>query len=198
MDRTVAEWRRLQRAALIAARETISPDERKNATRIIAGRLDDAVAALGSSVVGLYWPIKREINLLSWAQTLMQSRQVTLCLPVVVAPKTPLEYWRWTPGEALKSGVWGIPIPGERDVLLPDLMLAPVVGFDRANYRLGYGGGYFDRTLGSLAKRPTVIGIGYDFSALETIFPQPHDIALDAVLTERRGTVPSDCRKPHI
>jgi 5,10-methenyltetrahydrofolate synthetase len=184
MDKTVAEWRRLQRAALIAARETISPDERKNATRIIAGRLDDAVAALGSSVVGLYWPIKREINLLSWAQTLMQSRHVTLCLPVVVAPKTPLEYWRWTPGEALKSGVWGIPIPGERDVLLPDLMLAPVVGFDRANYRLGYGGGYFDRTLAAQRPRPFAIGVGFELSRIETIYPQDFDIPMDLIVTE--------------
>ncbi|HXT81148.1 MAG TPA: 5-formyltetrahydrofolate cyclo-ligase [Acetobacteraceae bacterium] len=187
MDQAVKEWRRLQRAALIATRETMSPDERKTITSAVATRLDAAVATLGSTVIGLYWPIKREINLLAWGQTLMQSRQVTLCLPVVVAPKTPLEYWRWTPGETLKSGVWGIPIPGEREVLLPDLMLAPVVGFDRANYRLGYGGGYFDRTLASLAKRPAVIGVGYEFSALETIYPQPHDIALDGVVTEQRG-----------
>ena len=187
MDQAVKEWRRQQRAALIATRETMSPDERKTITSAVATRLDAAVATLGSTVIGLYWPIKREINLLAWGQTLMQSRQVTLCLPVVVAPKTPLEYWRWTPGETLKSGVWGIPIPGEREVLLPDLMLAPVVGFDRANYRLGYGGGYFDRTLASLAKRPAVIGVGYEFSALETIYPQPHDIALDGVVTEQRG-----------
>jgi 5,10-methenyltetrahydrofolate synthetase len=69
-------------------------------------------------------------------------------------------------------------------VILPDLMLAPVVGFDHANYRLGYGGGYFDRTLASLRRRPMVVGIGYAFSALETIFPQPHDIPMDAVLTD--------------
>jgi 5,10-methenyltetrahydrofolate synthetase len=65
-------------------------------------------------------------------------------------------------------------------------MLAPMVGFDRAKYRLGYGGGYFDRTLASLPRRPLVVGIGYEFSALDTIFPQPHDIPMDEVLTERQ------------
>jgi 5,10-methenyltetrahydrofolate synthetase len=78
-------------------------------------------------------------------------------------------------------------------VVFPDLMLAPLVGFDRTNYRLGYGGGYFDRTLASLRQRPMVIGIGYEFSVLKTIFPQPHDIPMDAVLTERDAP-PSDWR----
>jgi 5,10-methenyltetrahydrofolate synthetase len=71
-------------------------------------------------------------------------------------------------------------------------MLAPLVGFDRDNYRLGYGGGYFDRTLASLARRPVVIGIGYDFGALDSIFPQNHDIPMDAVVTEQRCTLSDD------
>jgi 5,10-methenyltetrahydrofolate synthetase len=154
--------------------------------------LSEHVAASGFSSIGLYWPIKHEINLLSWAQALAQRTRVVLCLPVVVAQKTPLEYWRWQQGEPLGRGIWDIPVPTRRDVVLPDLMLAPLVGFDRDNYRLGYGGGYFDRTLASLARRPVVIGIGYDFGALDSIFPQNHDIPMDAVVTEQRCTVPQD------
>ena len=83
------------------------------------------------------------------------------------------------------EGAWHIPIPARRDVLVPDLMLAPLVGFDRARYRLGYGGGYFGRTLTALPKKPVVIGVGYALGSLETIFPQPHDIPMDVILTEQ-------------
>lgn len=191
MDRTVAAWRRQQRARLIAARQALSSHERRTIAEIIAGKLDRVAAVLGSAIVGLYWPIKHEINLLPWGRALTQRNSVTLCLPVVVTPKAPLEYWRWTPGQTMQLGIWNIPTPAQRDVLLPDLVLAPLVGFDQDNYRLGYGGGYFDRTLASLQPRPTAIGIGYDFSALETIFPQPHDIPMRAVITERRNTLPA-------
>lgn len=173
-----------------------TPDERQHAAQIIGDKLDVIVATLGTTTVGLYWPIKQEINLLSWATALAKRGAVDLCLPVVVTPKMPLEYWRWTPGDNLARGIWNIPIPVQRDVTLPDLMLAPMVGFDQARYRLGYGGGYFDRTLGSLSPRPIVIGIAYDFSALDTIFPQPHDVPMDGVLTENREMVPPNWRTP--
>jgi 5-formyltetrahydrofolate cyclo-ligase len=186
MDPTVNGWRREQRAILLALRQAMPLDERQRAAEIIALKLDDIIATRGIATIGLYWPIKQEINLLAWAHELARRGDVDLCLPVVVTPKAPLEYWRWTQGEALARGIWNIPVPAQRDVVLPDLMLAPVVGFDRANYRLGYGGGYFDRTLASLRQRPAVIGVGYAFSSLDTIFPQPHDIPMDAVLTEHR------------
>ena len=195
MDETVASWRRQQRERLLAARQSVTSDARSTATAIISGKLNRVAAALKCRVVGLYWPIRNEISLLHWGRTLAESAGITLCLPVVVKPKAPLEYWRWTPGEAMQSGFWNIPVPARRDVLSPDLMLAPLVGFDQANYRLGYGGGYFDRTLASRDPRPTVIGVGYDLGALETIFPQPHDIPMNAILTERRDTLPAAWRE---
>jgi 5-formyltetrahydrofolate cyclo-ligase len=192
MDPEVAAWRRRQRTLLLAKREALPQAARQHAAQSVAARLNEHVAARGCSSIGLYWPIKHEINLLSWAQTLAQNSGVLLCLPVVVAQKTPLEYWRWREGEPLARGIWDIPVPSRRDVVVPDLMLAPLVGFDLNNYRLGYGGGYFDRTLASLAQRPVVMGIGYEFGALDSIFPQPHDIPMDAVLTEQRCTLPHD------
>lgn len=184
MDPTVNLWRKQQRTALLDRRQTLTPDDRQRAADTIAAKLTAIIAANGIVSVGLYWPIKQEINLLPWANELAEQRNVVLCLPVVVTPKAPLEYWRWTQGEPLARGIWNIPVPAQRDIVLPDLMLAPVVGFDQANYRLGYGGGYFDRTLAARQQRPMVVGIGYAFSALETIFPQPHDIPMDTVLTE--------------
>ncbi len=189
MDPTVASWRRQQRTTLLALRQTMPPNARHRFAEIIGAKLDAVVATRRSSVIGLFWPIKQEINLLPWAKELLRRQTVVLCLPVVVKPKAPLEYWRWNQGDQLARGIWNIPIPERRDVVSPDLMLAPLVGFDRANYRLGYGGGYFDRTLAALKQRPMVIGVGYDFSAVETIFPQSHDVPMDAVLTECRYTL---------
>jgi 5-formyltetrahydrofolate cyclo-ligase len=180
----IAAWRRAKRAELLARRQDLRPEDRKRATDIIASKLDRLCADTTPTTVGLYWPIQQEPSLLPWGRALAQHRQISLCLPVVVTRQAPLEYWRWAPGEATVPGFWNIPVPAHRDRVMPDLILAPLVGFDRARYRLGYGGGYFDRTLAALPQRPFVVGVGYQFGALETIFPQPHDIAMDAIATD--------------
>jgi 5,10-methenyltetrahydrofolate synthetase len=190
MEGAVATWRSEQRARLLAMRQAMPSEARQSAARIVAARLDDFVASGRYATIGLYWPIRHEINLLPWADALAARSGIVLCLPVAVERKAPLEYRRWRQGDPLDQGIWDIPIPSHRDVVTPDLMLAPLVGFDRANYRLGYGGGYFDRTLASLQRRPMAVGIGHDFGDLETIFPQPHDIPMDAVVTEQRDTLP--------
>ncbi len=195
-DAEIARWRREQRTALLARRDAMPVEERRGVALRVAERLTDLVTPRGYTSIGLFWPIKHEINLLSWADALSKRTGLVLCLPVVVTRKEPLEYWRWATGEPLARGFWDIPVPARRDVLLPDLMLAPLVGFDRENYRLGYGGGYFDRTLASLPRRPDVIGVGYDHDELETIFPRSYDIPMDAVVTEQRTTLSSN-RKKH-
>jgi 5-formyltetrahydrofolate cyclo-ligase len=141
--------------------------------------LDDIVTTQGVATIGLYWPIKREINLMPWASTHEGQGKSSLCLPVLVTPKTPPEYRRWIPGD---------------NVVLPGLVLASAVGFDQAGHWLGEGGGNFDRTFGSLSLRPVVIGIDHDFSALTTSFLQPHDVPIDAVLTTHRDMLPSNWR----
>jgi 5-formyltetrahydrofolate cyclo-ligase len=105
-------------------------------------------------------------------------------LPVVVDKKGPLEYRAWRPGEKLVDGVWNIPIPKKRQIVIPQAVLAPLVGFDRNCYRLGYGGGYFDRTLAALVPRPWAIGVGFELSRLETIYPQVFDIPMDMIITD--------------
>jgi 5,10-methenyltetrahydrofolate synthetase len=105
-------------------------------------------------------------------------------LPVVVEKGQPLEFYLWQTGEALARGVWNIPIPAKPKPCRPDIVVAPVVGFDAACYRLGYGGGFFDRTLAAMAEKPRVIGIGYSGSRIATIYPQPHDIPMDIIVTE--------------
>ena len=98
---------------------------------------------------------------------------------MVIEKGRPLQFRAYRPGDRLEKGVWNIPIPAEGTAVVPDVVLAPVVGFDPHNYRLGYGGGFFDRTLAALPSRPLVIGLGYASQAIATIYPQPHDIAMD-------------------
>jgi len=194
MEPELAAWRREQRKTLLAMREAMPVEARQRAARIVTAKLGAFVENRQFSTIGLYWPIRHEINLLPWAEAWALRSGGVLCLPVVVARKAPLEYWRWKPGDALQRGFWDIPIPANRETVIPDLMLAPLVGFDPENYRLGYGGGYFDRTLAAFAQPPVVIGIGFDFGALDSIFPQPHDIPMDAVVTEQRDTLPPERR----
>jgi 5,10-methenyltetrahydrofolate synthetase len=94
------------------------------------------------------------------------------------------KYRAWRPGENLVSGVWDIPVPEKREIIIPAMVLAPLVGFDGTSYRLGYGGGYFDRTLAALTPRPFAIGVGFEIQRLETIYPQPFDIPMDLIVTE--------------
>jgi 5-formyltetrahydrofolate cyclo-ligase len=83
----------------------------------------------------------------------------------------------------MARGIWNIPIPRERNSVRPTALLVPLVGFDAAGYRLGYGGGYYDRPLATLVPKPLTIGVGYELGRLETIYPQPHDIPMDAIVT---------------
>tara|TARA_R110002153_G_scaffold65757_16_gene175923 strand:- start:4074 stop:4439 length:366 start_codon:yes stop_codon:yes gene_type:complete len=102
---------------------------------------------------------------------------------------TPLVFREWTPETVMERGFWNIPVPASGHALLPDLILSPLVGWDSGGYRLGYGGGYFDRTPAALTPRPPAIGIGLDAAQIATIFAQPHDIAMQAIVTES-GTAP--------
>jgi 5-formyltetrahydrofolate cyclo-ligase len=134
-------------------------------------------------VLGVYWPFRAEFD----PRPLIDSAVAAgrgVALPVVVDKKGPLEYRAWLPGEKLVDGVWNIPVPEKRDIVVPAIVLAPLVGFDRAGYRLGYGGGYFDRTLASLSPRPLAIGVGFEFQLLDTIHPQSFDVPMGAIVTE--------------
>jgi hypothetical protein len=102
----------------------------------------------------------------------------------VLEKKQPMIFRLWTQATEMTSGIWDIPVPKDSETVVPDLVLAPVVGFDEARYRLGYGGGYFDRTLAALERRVLAIGIGFEALRLPTIYPQPHDIPMDFVVTE--------------
>lgn len=184
MPAEVKRWRKAERERLIAARLELPADDRARHAQAIAGKLDDMLGDVAGETVALYWPFRGEPDLRGWAQE-VRSRGGLVALPVVVEKGQPLIFRTWRPGEALEKGVWNIPIPASGDPVVPDIVVSPVVGFDGGNYRLGYGGGFYDRTLASLPRRPrAVVGVGYAAQRIATIYPQQHDVPMDAVVTE--------------
>ena len=175
-------WRKGMREELIARRQGWDAQKRRRRGRAVCERLLQLPELKAAGTLGIYWPIRGEIDVRGVAATLFAAG-VSIALPVVERKAAPLEFWRWEPGMAMQSGFWNIPIPAERELVKPDVVLAPMVGFDRAGFRLGYGGGYFDRTLAAASPRPRAIGIGYAEMRLETIYPQPHDIPMDAIVS---------------
>jgi 5-formyltetrahydrofolate cyclo-ligase len=131
-----------------------------------------------------YWPIKGEPDLRPLMASLHASG-TTIALPVVETKAAPLTFRHWDPAVRMVRGDWNIPVPPpDAQVVVPDIVLVPLVGWDLDGFRLGYGGGYFDRTLAALFPRPFAIGVGFESARLPTIFPQSHDVRLDVILSE--------------
>jgi 5-formyltetrahydrofolate cyclo-ligase len=179
----VRAWRKEKRGRLIAERVAMPRSDKLFLRPVISGQVSLHFPELRHACIGFYWPIKGEIDLRNVMRDLL-ALGAEAALPVVTQRAQPLEFWSWRPGTRLKRGFWNIPIPAERDPVQPSALLVPLVGFDAAGYRLGYGGGYYDRTLAQCDPRPLTIGIGYAGGRLETIHPQDHDIPLDAIVTE--------------
>jgi 5-formyltetrahydrofolate cyclo-ligase len=181
----ISLWRRQARDRLIMARMAIGADARRRASVEIERRLESLLGGLAGRVVGLYWPHRAEVDPRPVADSL-RSRGRVVALPAIVERHGPLEYRAWTKDTEMERGLYDIPAPKACDVVRPDIIVVPLVGFDAANYRLGYGGGYFDRTLAALEPRPLTIGAGFEAGLLDTIHPQPHDVAMDFIVTEAK------------
>lgn len=199
----IRRWRKAERVRLIETRRALPLAERQRLGDAIAQKLSTLPELSGAPRrIGFYWPIRGEPDLRPFVRSLLE-RGFEAALPVVVKEKAPLEFYRWTAETRMtRQSVWGIPVPAERDVVKPDILLVPLVGGDDAAYRLGFGGGYYDRTLASYTEKPLAIGLGYEFARLGTIYPQPHDIPMDIIVTEadlfRRGaTTTVETRAPH-
>ncbi len=183
----ISAWRRTRREALLEARGHISPATRQEIAEEIARHLDLLLTRRGLLQPGVvlsgYWPIRAEPDLRPWMLR-QEAQGARLALPVVETRAAPLAFRPWTKAAVMERGFWNILVPATPEHVIPAISLAPLVGWDAAGYRLGYGGGYFDRTLAALSPRPFVIGVGFHAAKLATIHPQSHDIRLDAIVTE--------------
>jgi len=185
----VLRWRKAERQRLIAARLAVDAGLRRAHAAAIADRLDTVIGDPGGKTVSVYWPFRGEPDLRAWMERVAE-RGGRCALPVVVKKAAPLVFRTWRRGEPLGRGVWDIPIPADGCEVVPDVVVSPLVGFDRGLRRLGYGGGFYDRTLAGLDARPLVVGVGYALAEIPTIYPQPHDIPMSVIVTEEETVRP--------
>jgi len=175
----------LRREAM-ARRDALPPDARQAAAEAIAARPFPLAIAPGTIVSG-FMQLKSEINPLPLMRKLA-GQGARLALPVVAGRGKPLVMREWNFGEPLATGVWGIREPKpEAAVVEPDILLVPLLAFDRAGHRIGYGAGYYDLTLAQLRARKPIIAVGLAFAAQEVpaVPATLRDARLDLVLTER-------------
>lgn len=200
------------RKRLLATRKEIPAAQQQQQSRQICQFLDDwfnqqvlkarSTDATVSPIVAAFWPLKDEPDLTPF-MTRIAGKGFRAALPVIVKRDAPLEFHQWVPGAPMISGVFGVKEPDSKLVLRPDVVLAPTLGYTERGDRMGYGGGYYDRTLAVLkASGPLMtIGVGWREGKIhlehDNYQPEPHDIALDGVLNADgwvggKGRVPPD------
>lgn len=181
----VRAWRKAERARLLELRREMPLDRHQQANETIERELQKRLPPDSHELIGCYWPFRREFNCVPYMRKVLRSGG-RVALPVVIGRGRALEFRCWTEKAAMERGVWDIPHPASGEAVFPSAFIIPLVGFDDAGYRLGYGAGYYDATIASFAARPLCIGLGFEFSHLPTIYPQPHDRPMDVIITETR------------
>jgi 5-formyltetrahydrofolate cyclo-ligase len=180
----VKPWRAQTRAALLARRTALEIDDRRRRGERAKERLLAEIDLTPHRVLGIYWPIRAEIDVRDIAIRHIEAGGIA-ALPVITRKNAAVEFWPWEPGTSMRRGFWNIPVPAVGAAVRPDALIIPLVGFDAAGFRLGYGGGYYDRTLAALSPLPLRIGLAYADAEIATIHPQPHDIPMSVIVTDR-------------
>ncbi len=181
--RDVNRWRKAERERLISTRLALSAAGRLERGGPIAARVLEEIGEVEGRIISAYWPFRGEPDLRPLLEEIVRRGGKT-ALPVVIEKGRPLEFHLWQACELLSRGIWNIPVPVRRRPCVPDIVIAPVIGYDRACYRLGYGGGFFDRTLAAMQTKPSIIGVSYCAGEISTIYPQWHDVPMDLIVTE--------------
>ncbi|KMQ80744.1 5-formyltetrahydrofolate cyclo-ligase [Candidatus Burkholderia pumila] len=177
------------RATLLEASEALKENpSRAEWDAALAQRLHEVLKQYDDvKCIGFYWPVAGEFDARDvMTQWLAASKSREGALPIVVQPHAPMACHAWHSQSAMKTGRYRIPVPEEEGVVVPELLLIPCVGFDADRFRLGYGGGYYDRTLAAWpsAKKPVTIGIAYQMGLCDALPRETYDIPLDAIITE--------------
>ncbi|WGS41764.1 5-formyltetrahydrofolate cyclo-ligase [Burkholderia sp. JSH-S8] len=186
----LAERKLALRKALSQARRDAGSQPAANAA--LDARLRALLERLAPRTVGFYWPLSGEFDaraaVLAWRDA-QAGRQAAL--PVIQEQRTPLEFHAWDAATPMREGHHRIPEPASGVVVVPDLLLIPCVGFDTWLYRLGYGGGYYDRTLAAWPgdALPVTVGIAYEACRVDALPAEDHDLAMRWVVTDEETYV---------
>jgi len=171
------------RRAMIAARLALPAAAHRSASAAIRRHLEEFLLPRPAGMIAFCLPVRAEVDCLPLIDRLLASGWQA-AVPTVVTRAAPMAFRTWQPAAPLTVDPHGLPVPATGPAPAPDVILLPLVAFDAAGYRLGYGGGYFDRTLAALQRPVLTIGVGFDRCAVADLVPQPHDIPLDLVATE--------------
>ena len=184
---SLAEIIRLARSKATLIRNDVHETAKPGAGAALAAREFPVARNLQNNIVSAFHSFGTEISTFELFDKLVAEGWIT-ALPVVVAKNTPLVFRQWAPGDALVLGRWDIQVPPEEaPEVLPDVLLVPLLAFDREGFRLGYGGGFYDRTLEKLRaiKKVTAIGIAYAGQEMDTVPRDGFDQRLDWIMTEK-------------
>jgi 5-formyltetrahydrofolate cyclo-ligase len=184
---SLAELKRLARSKASKHRNQVHEAVGAGAGSVLAARGLPVTRNSQHQIVSAFHPFLSEISTVELLANLVAEGWTT-ALPVVVGKELPLMFRTWTPGEHLVSGLWDIQIPADTaPEVEPDVLLVPMLAFDRKGYRLGYGGGFYDRTLAKLRvlKKVTAIGVAYSGQEVEDVPHDTHDQPLDWIMTEQ-------------
>lgn len=184
VDDKIEEAKAALRIKAHAARAALPQADRADAALAVTHHFFESIALHAGDVVAAYWRIRDELDCQPILVRLMDSNQ-TVVLPVVLGPEEPLDLRVWEQGASLYEAGFGTLAPSElAPKAEPDIVIMPLLGFDRLGTRLGYGGGYYDRTLARMSKKPKLIGLAFAAQELDAIPREPHDVPLDAIVTE--------------
>jgi len=178
------------RTAILARRDALTEDARRLAAQRLAVQAGHIPLDDGMIVAG-YMPIRSEIDPRPLMEAL-RARGARLALPAIVGKHRPLAFRAWAPDAALEAGPFGTLHPADDAApVAPDIVLVPLVAFDRTGHRIGYGGGFYDRTLARLRRDSGVmaVGVAFDMQEIETVPASPHDVILDRILTDRASII---------
>lgn len=179
----VTRFRKAERTRLYEKRKEMDSITRRVSTQALTQNLWRLLSDQTFKQIAIYWPIRGEPDL----RPLMLDLCLENCkvlLPVVIDKERPLVFRQWHPGSRMDRGLWKIPVPADGEPSSPDIIVSPVVGIDENFYRLGNGGGYYDRTLAAMQNPPLVIGVGFDFCKIPNIFPMKWDIPMDCFVSD--------------
>lgn len=183
---TPRELKATLRMERLALRDAMTPDARMKASLKMLDHAGDVIEFEPGQVISGFWPIRSEVDIRP-LMTRLRARGARLCLPVILDKKT-IVFRELVPGAPIVETGFGTTGPGEdAPVLDPDIMLVPLSAFDRTGHRIGYGAGYYDRAIERLRRKghmPRLIGIAFDCQEVASVPAEPHDVALDALLTE--------------